>query len=84
MLEGLHPVHLTLSGLPISLCDHAEARQYGLRQVFWLPRPSSSLPLPLIRESGKLKPNRFPFFFEKGGVTAAGPLPVRTGFPIKP
>lgn len=54
------------------------------RQVFWLPRLSGSLPISLMRESGVQKPNRFPFLFEKGGVTAAGPLPVYTGFPIKP
>jgi hypothetical protein len=84
MLEGLHPVYLTLSDLPIHFCDHAEARQYGVRQVFWLPRLFSSLPIPLMRKSGQQKPNRFPFFFEKEGVTAAGPLPVYTGFPIKP
>jgi len=26
----------------------------------------------------------FPFLFEKGGVTAAGPLSISTRFPIKP
>jgi hypothetical protein len=33
-LEGLHPVHFTLSGLPSCLCYLAEARQYESRQVF--------------------------------------------------
>jgi len=83
-LEGLHPVLLTLSVLPTCLCDHAEIRQYVARQVFWLPRPFSSLPIPLMLKSGSQRLNRFPFHFKKGGVTAAGPLPVFTGFPIKP
>ena len=55
-----------------------------VRQVFWLPRPFSDLPIPMIRNSGVCG-YMGPLFCkaEKSGVTAAGPLPVLTGFPIK-
>jgi hypothetical protein len=55
-----------------------------LWQVFWLPHPSSGLPIPGHQNSGTNMLERFPFQTEKGGVTAAGPLPIPTGFPIKP
>jgi len=54
------------------------------RQVFWLPRPFSNLPIPIDRNSGLRGRKGSLFVFnKKSGVTAAGPLPVLTGFPIK-
>ena len=54
------------------------------RQVFWLPRPFSDLPISLQRNSGTQGWAGSLLSSEKGGATAAGPLPILTGFPIKP
>jgi hypothetical protein len=51
------------------------------RQVFWLSRLCSGLPIIRMNNSGINVLQRFP---KKGGITAAGPLPIFTGFPIKP
>ena len=54
------------------------------RQVFWLPRPFSNLPITINRNSGYLRlKGSLHAFWRKSGVTAAGPLPIFTGFPIK-
>lgn len=54
-------------------------------QVFWLPCPLSDLPIRRSSEQWHKKMLReFPFPKKKGRVTAAGPLPILTGFPIKP
>ena len=53
------------------------------RQVFWLPRSPGDLPIPLSRNSGHSGPGEFPGAWHRGGVTAAGPPPIFTGFPIK-
>ena len=55
-----------------------------VRQVFWLPRLLSGLPISLRRNSGAPGRAGLLSLREKGGVTAAGPLPIHTGFPIKP
>jgi hypothetical protein len=51
LLEGLHPVYLTLFYEMLDLC---RPQSYGklARQVFWLPRPFSNLPIPIDRNSG--------------------------------
>jgi len=57
--------------------------RYSARQVFWLPLSSGDLPIPLIRNSGHPGPAEFPGNGRQGRVTAAGPPPIHTGFPIK-
>ena len=64
---------------------HARFVEHAFRwQVFWLPRPSSDLPIPMHWNSGTKMLKEFPFPQREDGVTAAGPLPSLTGFPIKP
>ena len=54
------------------------------RQVFWLPRPFSNLPIPIGRNSGIVWLEGASSRSDaKSRVTAAGPLPIYTGFPIK-
>jgi hypothetical protein len=59
-LEGLHPVYLALIFLlPYSVPTQNDGSKP--RQVFWLPRPSSDLPIPIIQNSGIVLPEEFPF-----------------------
>ena len=59
-----------------------EGLAFLFRQVFWLSRPFSGLPIPGL-EQWHTRLKGFPYPFGKGGTTAAGPSPILTGFPIK-
>mgnify|MGYP000365612353 CR=1 FL=1 len=79
-LEGLHPAFLALyvveSRLPLSIMRR-KGRTRSARQVFWLPDPSTSRPFPQGASPQWMCQVSSP-------VTAAGPLPNCTGFPIEP
>jgi hypothetical protein len=51
LLEGLHPVFLALFYQTLGLCCPQSFGKLA-RQVFWLPRPFSNLPIPIDRNSG--------------------------------
>jgi hypothetical protein len=50
-------------------------------QVFWLPRPSSDLPIPVHRNSGTNMLKEFPFLQRKGRGYSGGPAPEFNGIP---
>ena len=57
--EGLHPAYLTLLCCRARLCS--VAARHLPRQVFWLPRLFSYLPIAIHRNSGVPRLKRFPF-----------------------
>ncbi len=76
MLEGLHPVFLTLLICPLFLylrrtTASVKAGLLTLGSLYFLHLPARFIPCSDISQG--LSP-----------ITAAGPLPIFTGFPIKP
>jgi len=73
MLEGLHPVFFTL--LMLLHTRHPQKNSNTPRQVFWLPRPFSCLPIAMVRDSGDFRLKGFLFLNKRkrrghsGGTT---------------
>ena len=87
MPEGLHPVFLTLAYLAPEFRVTAERQAFvkaGLLTPppFWPPSHPNSLRQ--WQTTAKRVPSRPDLGGDEDGVTAAGPLPISTGFPIKP
>jgi hypothetical protein len=82
ILEGLHPAFLALSDyVSVSVAS----QRINVSKAGLLTPPPVRRPSHLVTtKQWQTRRNGFLFAIRKGGVTAAGPFPIFTGFPIMP